>query len=593
MAYKPTEIADCSSIAKAFERGAAFSATQESVFAMMTPILSTTRVQSTGITNQLETREALSVPQTSQQKIQEQQGISPGIAKPSTINFNNLDKATDEDEALVENISGNFFPTGTTATSANIKLFNTECIPCDLRLEFLGELEFKVGINTYLDHWREWLTGHLNNLLKMLDIFKGIDGYIDLCALLDFLKDFICVPDLARMLSALMALQLQQSFEFNGVFDLILALAAPILQPFLSNVVDMLLQYILMVTKPLNCIIDSIQQIIAKLDYNVLFQNINENSEFITARQKNKKIPLYDINVNFRVPLDAATGGAISSQVAKEQKNVETAAVELKAIQKAASNVDASDPEAVERYKKQKTVAEEKYNTAVDERNLSELGEVNKSIESFQQSFNSSLFTLIDLLRKAIEMIEGFFQDLFSELQKLMGGYLSGSGSYLEILSEKFLIIQMIQWISAIIKIFSSDLHCDDEEQDIKVERLIPAQQGTKIWTDDQGKIHIEEDPALIENAVNETVKVLGVTPPGGPSAQELDKGTQPTEATPRQKLKSLIEFTGDPVLDTSIARVTEALTTPVSVIFKCPLQTTVSQAEQVNKWVKELNTLS
>ena len=177
-------------------------------------------------------------------------------------------------------------------------------------------------------------------------------------------------------------------------------------------------------------------------------------------------------------------------------------------------------------------------------------------------------------------MVEGFFNDVFSELQKIMNSYLGGSSSFIEILSEKFLLVQMIQWISAIIKLFTSDLHCDDEEEDIKVERLVPAQQGISVWTDDQGKIHIEEDPSLIENAVNESVKALGVAAPG-------------EDATPRQKLKSLIEFTGDPILDASIARATEALTTPVNVVFKCPLQTTVRQAEQVNKWVRELNTLS
>jgi hypothetical protein len=624
MAYAATELADCSTISKAFERGAAYSVTPESVYAMMTPVLNPTRVQSAGIINQIENEEALTAQQTTDQKIEEEQGASPGLAVANAVEVRNMDKADEEDEGFVQSVIGNFVPgdngevegTGNTVDAEIFgNIFNSKCIPCGERLNLLGELNFKTGLTEYLQHWKQWLMNHYQNLLRMLDIFKGVDKYVDLCVLLNYLKTFVCVPDLARMLSALMALMNQSAFEFNGVLDLIMQLVAPLVQPFLSNFVNMLQKYILMVIKPLECIIDSIQGIIAKLDYNVLFRNIDSLDKHVSIGRRQgaktgttgkniSKIPFIDVQVDLHEgpersfeadynTLDTLTAGSIKRKNAQDQKAVDKASDELRAIQSAGKNVDASNPAEVERYKQQREAASQKLRNAKKEKNLSELGELNRNIEDFQQGFKSSIYSLIGYLRKAAQAVEGFFQDVFGELQKIMGEYFGGSGNWIQMLHEKLQLVQMIEWISAIIKAFSSDLHCNDDEEDIRIERLVPAQQGTFVWTDDEGNVHIEEDPSLIDTAVNETVKALGAEPSGdgGVSPGDADKGSQPTDQTARQKLKGLIEFTGDPVLDTSIARATEALTTPVSAVFKCPLQTTVQEAEQVNTWIQELNT--
>jgi len=50
-----------------------------------------------------------------------------------------------------------------------------------------------------------------------------------------------------------------------------------------------------------------------------------------------------------------------------------------------------------------------------------------------------------------------------------------------------------------------------------------------------------------------------------------------------------LVKYTGNPVLDSSISKTVNALTTPVNVTFRCSLQTSVANAEQVNKWISEL----
>ena len=207
---------------------------------------------------------------------------------------------------------------------------------------------------------------------------------------------------------------------------------------------------------------------------------------------------------------------------------------------------------------------------------------------------------MIDKLKKAASAVEGFFNSLFDELKKLMNEFLGGNGSFIELMFEKMELIQLIGLISSIIAFLMKGLKCDDDNEDkIKVEKFVSTHQSIAIWTDDQGNVHIEEDDAELLQAVNEAVKVLGMTPifqgssstaadvPPATQASLQDKGAL---KDPRQKLKSLIEFTGNPVLDTEIARATEAIITPIKITFKCPLQTSVDQTEQVNKWMQELD---
>lgn len=647
-----TEVADCQIIAKHFERGAAYSTTEESVFALMTPLLTTSRIQSKGISNQIQSREALTSLQSSQQKIQ----TSPdtlGVTTSGAVNLQNLDKADEKDEGMFTTIRGNFFPgrngevepiapvtaAGTPRATASIfgNIFNSKCIPCGDRLNMSGELSFKAEVlSPYFKYWRAWLQQHIQMLQDMLKMFNDTNGYVDLCALIKFLKEFICVPDLARMLSALMALLSRVNFDISGVFDLILQIVAPLLQPFLSNFVDMLQRYILLIIKPIECIINAIQNILTKLDYNVLFKNIGQLDksfegigrkggkksgevkytagvlEFFGADKELHEGPrtgrIFGIDTGIGPasfnPLESASKGlsvvsggyipSIKQQNENDQRGVEEARAELEAVRASSAQVDVTSPTSVERYNDQLKAAQEKLKDAEDKRDLSAIGRINKTLSEFTNKFRSSLMMLIGMLREAARVVEAFFKELFDELKKLMGEYFGGGGSMIQILASKLAIIQMISLISQLIKLFSGNLHCDDDEKDIKVERFIPQNSNMKVWTDENGDLHIEEDPEVIRRAVDSTVKAVGTKPFGSGSPGETgiaDKGQSPTEQTPRQKLESLIEFTGDPVLDSSIARMTEALTTPVNVVFKCPLQTSVQDAEQVNTWIKELNT--
>ena len=630
MAFEATEFSDCMQISKKFERAASWAPTEEATFALAGIALDNMRISATSYLDLEENSSSLSIPQTSQQKIKSTAQTANGLTAAGNVlgdevegvNLRNLDKA-DEDEDFFQRISGNFFP-----NTGNVKdlggIFNSECIPCGFRIDHMGHLTAELftsplgGISEFVRTWKEAFREMLRQILDLLNIFNGLNNFVDLCALLKFLNDFVCIPDLQRMLSALMALMNRYSFEFGGVITLIIQLVGPLLTPLLSSFIQTLTNYILMIIKPLECIIDSIQAIIAKLDYNVLFQNIDaldRNPPMKSRKQDPRdpiKIPFIDayiqrrdivrgegvldqynsLSVSMRNRGIGALGGdAIKAENAKEQAAVEQAARELQAIRAASRNIDASKPDAVKKQRAKEQAAQKKYQSALDEKNLSKLGQANKSISQTTASLKSSLFLMIQKLREAASVIEGFFQNLFDEFKKLLGEYVGGNGGLIGLIVDKMGLVQLIGLISSIIAAFASGLNCDGDDEDIRVENFIPEQEGMKVWTDDQGNLHIEEDPSGLEDivgrAVNDMVQAIGVSPPGGAVQKEQDKGSAPSTA--RQRLNSLIEFTGDPVLDEDIARATQKLTTPTNVTFKCPLQSTATDAEKINTWIQEL----
>lgn len=633
-----TKFTDCIIISKKFERAAAYAVTEESVFAMMTPLLTTTRIQSQAFITQTETSETLSTPTSTQQALTARSATAPNAVVLNPLgdeiqspNLRNLDKAQEGDEGFFTRIAGNFFP-----PEGNLNdlggAFNSKCIPCGFRLDNWGQLIEATftsplgGMSEYLQMWDKWLSEHLKQLMDLINMFTNMDRFVDMCALIRFLNDFVCIPDLQRMLSALMALMSRTSFEFNGIFDLILQLIGPLLAPFLSGIVGTLQQYILMIIQPLECIIDAIQNIMSKLDYNILFQNIESLDKHISLGPKKGarlpgtfndanekkfrkedprgpiKVPFIDAEIPRRDIVDderfievdfnlaGPIGTAIKSENASNQAAVEQAAEELAAIRRAGRNIDGSDAAAVATQRGKEQKAKESYKASIEKRDLSVIGRTNKQIDETVAGLKSSLMMMIGFLREAAQAVEAFFNDIFIELKKLMGEYLGGSGGFIAQLVKKLAMVQLIGLIASIIAAFQNGVNCSNENEDIKVENFLPIQQGMKIWTDDQGNIHIEENPDDIDAAVDEMVKAFGVEPAQtAAQAKEIDRGTGPS--TSRQKLNSLIEFTGDPILDTQIARATEQLVTPIRAVFKCPLQTSVAQTEQVNKWVSELNT--
>lgn len=590
-----SQLQDSMAITKAFERGCNHSLTEESVYAMFTPQLSTMRSQSAALSRIADNN----ISKSSINSVTNQE--NPGVAVSNSASDNKSDN-------FFSKIGNNLLPGGDSLGG----IFNSECIPCSLRINFTDELNFQFAVDSFWDRMQGMLENMVNQIQQLINMFKNLDKYIDLCAFLKFLKDFVCIPDLQKILALFAAFIANLALQLDLSFDLILSLIAPLFMPFLSGLVEQLNKYLLMILKPINCIIDSIQNILSKLDYNVLFQNLHNANVAFGPKVGNPpnpinvnlggKIPIIDKtqslgngvtvnNPNGRIPIDSRgrvvefqLSAPFDAQRAKEQAAIDQAAKQLEQVRSSAGNVNASDPNAVANYRQQETNAVNNYNQAVKNKNLSEIGKINQQVEQFQSGIKGAFFSVINYLRLAATQVDAFISGILDEFKKLINEFLGSTGRSTFLLNQKLEIIQLVGFITGVINAMKKTPNCEEGKEVETYLNQLPTRQGMKVWTDDNGSIHIEEDDHDLSPAIDNLIKNSANNPITlDPTASGADKT--------RQKLNSLINYTGDPVLDSSISRAVDSLSSRASAIFKCPLMTSVAQAEQVNKWISEIQT--
>lgn len=552
----PIQFQDCQIIIKTYKKGCHASMTRGAAVAGITSNLNFIRSMSNTFADQMDR----SLENSYERQGEERERVSLGDAVKDTAG------------TMISKIGNSLVPDGDIT-----RIFDSDCIPCGFRLNFWEELEF--SINNPLDEiiaaMKAWLDRALSQIRNIIEMFKNLDLYADLCAFFNFFKDFMCLPDLYRILALLAALLMDLSFELNGVIDLALSLIVPLFMPFLTNLLDVLMKYIMLIIKPIECIIDSIQDMLSKLDYNVLFQNIDALKVRFGSKQGEPSRG-EEVNVPFFGALTtqdpAFSGedyrpravefnlmpGVVTNYVAAEEDRIRKAADNLEAIRKSSANVDGSNAKEIEAYKQKEQAARDEYNDAVRDRNMSAIGKANQNIEKFQKGLKSSFLQLVNWLREACLKIDSIFTSLLDEFKKLLGEFAGGSGLYIDFSFKKLAILQMIAFIKAIVDAIRGGVDCNEgEEIDAFLSRL-PQDGNFKIWQDEEGNINIEEDVSDV--------------------LADFAEGD------------SLIEYTGDEVLDANISRVATLLTNPQKVTLGCQALTTFDTAEKVNRWIEELN---
>jgi hypothetical protein len=305
---------------------------------------------------------------------------------------------------------------------------------------------------------------------------------------------------------------------------------------------------------------------LGKLDYNVLFQNIAPPVEIIKPNAKAKIPVLGALITGVETGVDALSA-VQRAQREKEQAAVDKAYENLRRLQRAANSTDASDPAAYERYKQQEAQARQEYNDARRERDLSTIGEGNLALEQFQTQIKGTILELMSLLREAVLKIDAWVQGIFEEFKKLLNEYVGGNGLYINLGVKKLAIIQMIAFIKTIIDFLSSDKKCDDKNQEVEAfVNSLGKEMGFKVFTDENGGVYIEENIDGLDDIAN---------------------------ALNMQNPDSLINYTGDKVLDATLKDTIGKLTIPNRLKIKCALQASAIDQEQVNRWISELNSES
>ncbi len=229
-----TELQDSSLIAQVFERGAHSTYTEASVFAVMSRSLVTSKGSSDSIKSSL----------------------SLYFRHPEENNASVGTTSSDQETLLGLSFEGSTVPVSQGAFGKTLLEFTKDCIPCVDRILALAELRPHVD---FLGALELALKGRLDFLSGLGDLLNNIGVYTDLCSLLDLLN-FMCIPDLQKLIALFSALLANQTINLDLSVNLLQSLVAPIFAPLLTSIVSLLDQFVLMVTSPLDCILDLIKE---------------------------------------------------------------------------------------------------------------------------------------------------------------------------------------------------------------------------------------------------------------------------------------------------------------------------------------------
>ena len=255
---------DCALIASTFERGAHYTPTEAAIFSTITRSLQNNKKFALSTKNTLSTY--LNSPEDAANKIasKAQEHVSDLV--------NGSSDQTDIDKQSL-NIGKQEYSTFGSDFGTKLLSKARDCIPCDLRLNAFLELHPNID---FLGSLEGFVKTQLSFLTDVSSILNNVDAYSSFCDLLNALS-FMCIPDLQRIIALLMALFMLNAPTLDGLIGMLQGLIVPLFAPILSALTSLLDQFSLLVTNPLECVVDAINKQIKKL--NIETDTINFNVE--------------------------------------------------------------------------------------------------------------------------------------------------------------------------------------------------------------------------------------------------------------------------------------------------------------------------
>lgn len=255
-----TGMQDCAMIAKMYERGAHYTPTEAAVFAPLQRSVSNAKILSKKMAQTMQ--RYLNAPEQSPAD-QSKELIASAAEQGLDLNDSGGGAATDQSQLQNLRVGDEDQPTQGDNFGDKLLSWAKDCIPCLERPD--GWLQMQPNLDL-LNTMEVSLRGSLGNLMRIGSMLKNFDLFGDLCALLNMF-DFICIPDLQRILAAIMAFLAFEIPSFEGLLNFIQALICPIFAPILAGLSGLLDQFVLLVTNPLTCIIDAINAQLSKLKF--------------------------------------------------------------------------------------------------------------------------------------------------------------------------------------------------------------------------------------------------------------------------------------------------------------------------------------
>ena len=224
-----------------------------------------------------------------------QESLTGYLRQPAQPENNTSGTTVQTDETLqgvkIENID---VSTAGESFGKNLLDWMKNCIPCGARILALLELHPNIDL---LGGLEADLKGRLSILSDLANLLSNIDMYADFCSLLSLLN-FMCIPDLQRLIAMFVALLTQIAFEMDGLIGLLQALIAPLFAPILMSITSLLDQFVLTVLSPVDCIITAIDEQLQKIDFDVAAAGTRGLKEGTSNLKEGLKGGLAELNQN-------------------------------------------------------------------------------------------------------------------------------------------------------------------------------------------------------------------------------------------------------------------------------------------------------
>jgi len=146
-----------------------------------------------------------------------------------------------------------------------MKAVVADCVPCKERVIALLSLNPAQELWDRLDQMYAMEVSFLNELFDLLLGNKSMMVFADFCQLIDFLN-FMCVPDLYRMVLVLAALIQKYTIDLAAVHMGLVDILGKLFGTSLTPLLSLLDKYIQLIVGPIDCVIDEINHNLQKLD---------------------------------------------------------------------------------------------------------------------------------------------------------------------------------------------------------------------------------------------------------------------------------------------------------------------------------------
>jgi hypothetical protein len=215
------------------------------------------------------------------------------------------------------------------------------------------------------------------------------------------------------------------------------------------------------------------------------------------------------------------------------------------------------------------------------EEQMQKLGlEIDPATKEQIATLSNGLAFLNNQLTEAKQLIQAKVDFYVNQVKKLVGDLSFGDASYLNFAFKKLEIVRMIGFVAGIIRALTAgQLACSSDgktpqksELDDFFNNFLNPNQPFDMYIDEEGALHIDEK---IKDAVN-----------------------PPEEELPLPNFSNVVQFQGEDVVETPspvsdiVLETANILSKPTEVVLRCNVRATLDDAQMVNTWIEELNSL-